>query len=57
MDITQLERIKKLIIISLFSDDELLDLLTLKGGNAIDLIHGAALRGSLDLDFVVRSIL
>lgn len=51
----QLNRIKKLIIIALVSDDELLETLVLKGGNAIDLIHGAAMRGSIDLDFSMES--
>jgi len=37
----------------MFSDDELLDRLVLKGGNALDLIHNVSLRGSIDLDFSV----
>ena len=46
----QLERIKKLSIIAMFSDDYLMDILVLKGGNAIDIIYGIASRASLDLD-------
>jgi len=46
-----LDVIRKLIVISLFSDDEFLDILVLKGGNAINLAHGSLLRASLDLDF------
>lgn len=34
-----LEKIKRLAITAMFSDDELLDKLVLKGGNAMALIH------------------
>jgi predicted nucleotidyltransferase component of viral defense system len=51
VDLERVNRIKRQIIIALFSDDELMELLVLKGGNAIDLIHGAAMRSSIDLDF------
>lgn len=54
-EIQRIERIKKLIIVAMFSDDEFLETLVLKGGNAVDLIHGAAMRGSLDLDFSLES--
>jgi hypothetical protein len=47
----QLEQIKKLAIIAMFSDDDLMDILVLKGGNAIDIVYGIASRSSLDLDF------
>lgn len=49
----KLERIKELTIIALVSDDELMDRLVLKGGNAIRLAHQAHVRQSLDLDFSV----
>jgi len=55
MDLEHIDRIKKLVIIALFSDDELMDSLVLKGGNAIDLVHGAAMRGSIDLDFSIEN--
>jgi len=55
MDLERLDKIKKLVIIAMFSDDELMELLVLKGGNAIDLIHGVAMRGSIDLDFSMES--
>jgi len=55
MDLDRLERIKKLVIIALFSDDELMEMLVFKGGNAVDLIHGVAMRGSIDLDFSLES--
>jgi predicted nucleotidyltransferase component of viral defense system len=45
-----LELIKKTTIISLFSDDDLLDLLVLKGGNAMDIVHKVGSRASVDID-------
>jgi len=55
MDDKRVRRIRELILIGLVSDDELMDTLVLKGGNAIDIIHGAALRSSIDLDFSLSS--
>lgn len=46
--------IKKLAVIAMFSDDDLFDLLVLKGGNAIDLIHNLALRSSKDIDLSIE---
>lgn len=54
MNFTELENIKKLAIIAMFSDDDLLDMLVLKGGNALDIIHKVALRASVDLDFSIE---
>ena len=54
---TDLERIgllKRRTIIAMFSDDELMEVLVLKGGNALDLIHGVVVRSSIDLDFSVE---
>lgn len=48
-----LESIKKTTIISLFSDDDLLDLLVLKGGNAMDIVHKVSSRASVDIDLSV----
>jgi predicted nucleotidyltransferase component of viral defense system len=45
------ESIKTLTIIALVSDDDLMDKLVLKGGNALRLIHPMPVRQSLDLDF------
>jgi predicted nucleotidyltransferase component of viral defense system len=45
------DTIRKIAIQALFLDDELLDRLTLKGGNALRLIHGIGTRASIDLDF------
>lgn len=50
MDISYLERIKKIALISLFSDDTLMNTFVLKGGNAINIIYGINNRASIDLD-------
>jgi predicted nucleotidyltransferase component of viral defense system len=50
-EVNLLERIKKLAITAMFSDDELFDILVLKGGNAMDLVHRLSSRASIDLDF------
>lgn len=47
----EVEKIKRLAVIAVFSDDELLEKLVLKGGNALDLIHRVTTRASVDLDF------
>jgi predicted nucleotidyltransferase component of viral defense system len=47
----ELTRVKKLTLVAMVADDELLELLVLKGGNAMDLIHGVSGRSSIDLDF------
>ena len=46
----RLEQIKKLAVISMFSDDLLMERLVLKGGNALDLIHRISTRSSIDVD-------
>lgn len=51
----KLELIKRLAIIAMFSDDELMDILVLKGGNALDIVYKVANRASLDLDFSIES--
>ena len=51
MDLDKLDKIKRIAIIALFSDDDLMDYLVLKGGNALDLVYRIADRASLDLDF------
>lgn len=55
MNLDELERIKRLALFSLFSDDDLMNRLVLKGGNALDLVHKIASRASLDLDFSIDS--
>ena len=51
MEISKLDEIRKLGIIAMFSDDELMDMLVLKGGNAIALFYSEYSRASVDLDF------
>lgn len=46
-----IRRIKELTVIALFSDDELMDHLLLKGGSAIELVYNLDARSSIDLDF------
>jgi predicted nucleotidyltransferase component of viral defense system len=47
MDLSQ---IRRLAIIAMFSDDELLSQLTLKGGNALNLVYLLGSRSSVDID-------
>lgn len=55
MDLKKLEQIKKLAIIAMFSDDDLMDRLVLKGGNALDIVYKVESRASLDLDFSMNT--
>ena len=55
MDNELLNRIKRLALISLFADDYLMERLVFKGGNALDIIHRIANRGSIDLDFSIEN--
>ena len=49
-----LDQIKKWAVQALFSDDNLMNQLVLKGGNAMALIHKISSRASVDLDFSLR---
>ena len=51
MDLELLARLKRLAIIAMFSDDDLMDILVLKGGNLLDSIYAVAYRSSMDVDF------
>ena len=53
-ELITLEKIKKLAVTAMFSDDDLMDQLVLKGGNAMALIHKLTSRESVDLDFSMR---
>lgn len=55
MDFEHLEKIKRLTIIAMFSDDDLMEQLVLKGGNALDIVHKVSQRGSVDLDFSIEN--
>lgn len=52
---SDLKYLREQIIIALFSDDDLLDQLVLKGGNALSLIHAIGDRASIDLDFSIEN--
>jgi Nucleotidyl transferase AbiEii toxin, Type IV TA system len=45
-----LRHIKKLVILAIFSDDELMDRLVLKGGNLLDIVYQLSARASVDVD-------
>ena len=55
--ITTIEEIKKLVIIALASDEQLMEALVLKGGNAIDILQNkpakSLSRSSYDIDFSI----
>lgn len=51
MNIELIEKIKELTLISIVSDDYLFEILVLKGGNALNLVHKLSTRNSMDLDF------
>jgi len=53
VDLEKLEQIKRTALIALFSDDDLMDSLVLKGGSALDMVYNIAQRSSLDLDFSI----
>ncbi len=46
-------KIREIVIIAMFADDDLMDILVLKGGNALDIAHGMNLRASIDVDFSI----
>jgi predicted nucleotidyltransferase component of viral defense system len=50
MVIDKLNEIRKLAVISLFYDDDLLSKFVLKGGNALNIIYGLNNRASMDID-------
>ena len=49
-----LEAIKIAAITAMFRDNKLFEMLVLKGGNALDLIHKLSNRASVDLDFSMK---
>jgi predicted nucleotidyltransferase component of viral defense system len=51
MELAKLAEIRRLGIIAMFSDDDLMEMLVLKGGNAIALFYSEYSRASVDLDF------
>ena len=51
MELGLLDRIKRLVIVALVTDDVLMETLVLKGGNALSIAYGLGNRGSADVDF------
>jgi len=51
----RLDVIKQTAIIAMFADDDLMDVLVLKGGNAMDIVHQVNSRASIDLDFSMKA--
>ncbi|MFB5937198.1 nucleotidyl transferase AbiEii/AbiGii toxin family protein [Peribacillus castrilensis] len=49
-----LDKLRRIAIISLFTDDELIDTFVLKGGNALNIAFGVNDRSSMDLDFSMK---
>jgi predicted nucleotidyltransferase component of viral defense system len=49
-----LNKIKRLTISALVSDENLMGMLVLKGGNALDLAYDIGFRGSIDIDFSIE---
>ncbi len=45
--------IKSLAIVAMFSDDDLMERLVLKGGNLLDTVYGVSTRSSIDVDFSI----
>lgn len=54
LDLDLLDKVKRLSIIALVSDDILMEKLVLKGGNAINLIFKLSSRASIDLDYSMK---
>jgi len=50
-----IDRIKRLTISALVSDNSLMGTLVLKGGNALDLAYNITIRGSMDIDFSLET--
>ena len=48
LDETGLIAIKRAAVVAMFADDDLMDILVLKGGNAMDLVHKVSSRSSVD---------
>jgi predicted nucleotidyltransferase component of viral defense system len=50
----EFEKIRKTTIIAMFSIDDLMESLVLKGGNAVGLVLKLSQRSSIDLDFSLK---
>lgn len=54
MNLDFLEKVKRLTIAALVSDDMLMGILVLKGGNALNIAYDITNRGSIDIDFSIE---
>lgn len=54
MDFQLLREIRRLVLISMFADDYLMDKFVLKGGSAIDLVYKIDSRASVDIDLSIE---
>lgn len=50
-----IEEIRRLVVKSLFADDDFMDIFVLKGGNALSLAYKLHDRGSIDIDISMQS--
>lgn len=57
MELELLDKIKRLVIVALVSDDELMETLVLKGGNVISIAYGVGNWGSADIYRTLRKCL
>lgn len=48
-----LHKVRSLVIRAMFSDDDLMEHLVLKGGNLLDIVYGISARSSIDIDFSI----
>lgn len=49
-----IEKVKRLTLKAMFYDDDLMEILVLKGGSAIEMVYHASDRPSIDLDFSIK---
>jgi hypothetical protein len=54
-ELERLDRIKRLVVVAMFSDHDLTQRFVLKGGNAIDLVLQVGTRASLDVDLSMET--
>lgn len=52
-NLKDLKALKEHAVMAIFADDQLMEMLVLKGGNALSLIYGLSERASFDLDFSI----
>ena len=55
MPLRDVDRIRRIAITAMFSDDDLMDQFTLKGGNALRMVHRIGARATLDIDLSMEA--